>query len=225
MSCGCGGMVETTPGAASGGTQFADGAGTLDGWRGTGGSPSVGGMASAVGGVARDGTRGFTAGGAASTCAAPGFFPDPVCGTTAAGTSITKGVTCTAADTQVCDKPCGPGNSGYKTVTCAAGIYMDGSCNFPADCWYGCFRVPTTDAPGCPATPPQHNQPCSLAICNLPCSQTTPCETCGMTIGYIDSSGNPRVGYCICIPSAAGGGKWACATYPTAWPCPAGAGC
>jgi hypothetical protein len=197
----------------------------------TGGSPSNAGTPSTTGGTSS--TAGTTASGgssagASSACAAPGFFVDGQCGSTTANppVAIAKNVACTDADQQLCDKTCGPGNSGFKTETCTAGVYAESStCTFPASCQFGCFKVPTADAAGCPATPPQHNQPCSLAICNLPCAQDTPCEMCGVAAGYLDSGGAAKVGYCVCIPAAAGGGKWACATFPQAWPCPAGLGC
>jgi hypothetical protein len=174
------------------------------------------------------GTGGPTTAGAASTCAAPGFYVDEACGTTAAGVLVAKNGVCTDADQQVCDKTCGPGNSGYKTETCTGGVYAESSnCKFPTNCWYACFKVPTADAPGCPATPPQRNQPCNLAICNLPCAetQTTPCEMCGVAAGYLDSTGAAKVGYCICVAASGGGGEFACGVIPGTWPCPLGRGC
>jgi hypothetical protein len=213
--CGGGGMTDGSPAAASGGTA------TFYGSSAPGGGMSVGGMANAVG------TGESTAGTAASPCASPGIYVHGLCGTTTAGVPVAKSVSCTDADQQVCDKSCGPGGSGYKTETCTAGVYVEGSCVFPANCWYGCFRVPTADSPGCPATLPQHGQPCSLAICNVPCPemQTTPCEICGVANGYLDSSGNPKAGYCVCVAAPGGGRQYACGVIPGTWPCPAGDGC
>jgi hypothetical protein len=48
---------------------------------------------------------------------------------------------------------------------------------------------------------------------------------CGVAHGYLDSSGVAKVGYRVCIPASSGGGKFACATYPASWPCPAADGC
>ena len=196
---------------------------------GTGGSPSAGTSTSSGGTnstAGANGNAGSSAGASGDPCTAPNFYPDPKCAATGTGTDIAKGVACTATDTQLCDKNCGPGNTGYKTETCTGGVYAEGECTFPASCNFSCFQVPQADAAGCPATPPQHNQPCTLAICNLPCAAgSPPCEMCGVAQGYLDTSGTGKTGYCICIPAAAGGGKFACATTPSAWPCPNGAGC
>jgi hypothetical protein len=199
----------------------------------TGGSTSIGTGGSNAGAAALTGGSSNTAGtgtggssaGAPSGCSAPSFYTDGQCDST-----VSKGAACTT-EGSVCDKNCGPGNSGFKTETCTGGVIVESStCTFPASCNFGCFKVPTADSPNCPpaASPPQHNQPCSagMAMCNLPCNQTTPCEMCGVAAGYLDSSGAAKVGYCVCIPSTSdAGSKWACATFPTAWPCPSGAGC
>ncbi len=173
-------------------------------------------------GPAAGGTSGAAVGGSApANCGAPAFFVDGACAST-----VVKGSDCTEPEGTACDKQCGPGNSGYKTETCTGGVYAESStCIFPASCNFACFRLPTADAARCPSTPPQHNQPCNLAICNLPCAQSTPCEMCGVAAGYLDSAGNVKTGYCICIPDTTGGGKFACASYPAAWPCPGQQGC
>jgi hypothetical protein len=46
---------------------------------------------------------------------------------------------------------------------------------------------------------------------------------CGVSAGYLDSKGNPKAGYCVCIAGSAGN-KWSCASA-SAWPCPGGQGC
>jgi hypothetical protein len=200
----------------------------------TGASPRGGATSDATGGrTSTVDTGGFGGGGGAfNPCTDPGYYTQPACPEATIGLSdVVKGATCAPEDPQVCDKVCGPAHSGYKEMTCGAtGVYGEGQCLFPADCWYACFQLPTADAPGCPVAPkrPRHNSPCSLAFCNLPCerSQTTPCEMCGFAAGgYEDSSGAAKNGWCVCVPAIEGGGKFACATYPQAWPCPNGAGC
>ncbi len=195
----------------------------------TGGSTSTGtggsnaGAATTTGGSANTaGTGAGGSGAAPSGCSAPSFYQDTAC-----NNAVKKGDPCTEPEGTVCDKQCGPGNSGFKTETCTGGVYAESStCSFPASCNFGCFKVPSADAAGCPTTPPQHNQPCSIAMCNLPCNQSTPCEMCGVANGYLDSTGAAKVGYCVCIPSTNdAGSKWACATFPSAWPCPSGMGC
>jgi hypothetical protein len=220
-------------GVAAGGTTSAAGgtppaaAGTTAGGGSTSnaGAPPTNGGTSAAGGNA-------SGGGAAPTAGAGAFvFPDGACGKTKADEDIAKGVACTADDVQKCDKTCGPANVGYKTETCTDATYAEGDCTFPSDANYACFGLadPPADAEGCPTdAPPQHNQPCSLAICQTAaigkgCAQTTACGVCGVATGYLDSGGSSKTGYCICI-AGANGGKWACGST-SAWPCPAGNGC
>jgi hypothetical protein len=193
---------------------------------GTGGSTgaSVAGTSTTAGSTAAGGTvASSTAAAGASTLgdASTGTY-QPACGTTGAGTAIAKGVACATTDTQLCYKTCGPMNVGFKSETCSGGLYVEGSCEFPAGVNYSCFKVPTADSPNCPSTEPQHNQACSLTLCSLPCTGTA-CEMCGVAAGYLDSSGNQKTGYCVCIAGSSGG-KWSCAAA-TAWPCPAGEGC
>ncbi len=89
---------------------------------GTGGTTSVG----TGGTTATTGTGGTTpgigrhdhpTGGTPGTAGASGFG-QPACGNTAAGTAIAKGVTCTATDTALCYKTCGPEKTGVKPETC-----------------------------------------------------------------------------------------------------------
>ena len=118
-------------------------------------------------------------------------------------------------------------NVGFKAETCTGGVYAEGPCEFPADGPvaggdYSCFSNTTTDDAACPATAPQHGQPCTLTMCAIPCTGTA-CAVCGVTTGYLDSSGAAKQGYCVCIAGSAGN-KWACAST-TAWPCPGNTGC
>jgi hypothetical protein len=137
---------------------------------------------------------------------------------TAAGAAPTKGGTCTATDTQLCYKTCGPQSSGYKSETCTTGIYQEQSgCTFPMESDYSCFKIPSTLDATCPTDIIMANTGCAVAAC-------TPCAN---ALGqYNDSSGLAKSGYCVCqAPAVAGGmGKWSCAST-TAWPCPNGKGC
>jgi hypothetical protein len=134
---------------------------------------------------------------------------------TAAGAAPTKGGACTAADTQVCYKTCGPASSGFKSETCTGGTYAEQSgCTFPAGD-YSCYKIPTAVDPSCPTTPPQASSACTVAMC-------TPCNVNGM---YLDSQGSAKEGYCVCPAAGASGNRnWTCASS-TAWPCPSGQGC
>ena len=163
-----------------------------------------------------------TGGASTSTGGASGGEFSPPCGKTAAGDDIAKGGACTPADTQLCYKQCGPVNIGFKSETCGAAGYDEGDCAFPASGNYSCFKIPTADSSTCPADPPKHNDPCTLAACTVPCTGTA-CEMCGLKAGYLDSKGNPKTGYCVCI-AGANGNKWSCSSA-TAWPCPGGQGC
>jgi hypothetical protein len=213
-----GGVAASTGGA---GNSTTGGAGNST--TGGAGNSTTGGAGNTTTGGAGNTTTGgasTSAGGSTSSSILPGL--DCSSKTTAAGLSIGSKVACTAADTQLCYKTCGPDNVGYKSETCTAGAYVESTCAFPATGNYSCFKA-TVDSAGCPATAPTHGQPCTITQCTLPCTGTA-CATCGFTTGYMDSSGNPKAGYCVCIPGTAGASKWSCASS-SAWPCPASAGC
>ena len=208
------GMASTAAGAGT--TPSAGSSSTVAGASGSGtaaaGSGSSGGPAATGGSGA--GTAGTT--GAAGSGTSGGLTPlcteVPV---TAAGVAPTKGGACTASDSQLCYKTCGPQSSGFKSETCTAGAYAEQSgCTFPAANDYSCYKLPATPSAACPATPPQASMPCSVAAC-------TPCNAGGM---YLDSTGTSKPGYCVCPASTSGASKWSCASS-TAWPCPAGKGC
>ena len=174
----------------------------------TGGSPST------------DGGSSSTAGGSTSTSTSAGTCENtlytPMCGANSAGTAIAKNVACTATDPQLCYKTCGPQNSGFKSETCTNGLYAEEPsgppCHFNtgAGCDYSCYKVPTTEPAVCPTTAPKHGTACTI----------DPCIVCGKTAGYLDSSDNPKVGLCVCLPAVGTATqKWSCATYPSAWPC------
>ena len=188
---------------------------------GTGGSTSIAGNSGISGSTSIAGAGGAAsgaAGGATSTAGAGGGY-EPLCSAvpvTAGGVAPTKGGACTATDSQLCYKTCGPLSSGFKSETCTAGAYAEEKgCEFPVDADYSCFKVPTAVDATCPTTAPQASQPCTVAAC-------TPCSAGGQ---YLDSTGVMKAGYCVCpAPGATGTSKWSCAST-TSWPCPAGKGC
>jgi hypothetical protein len=193
----------------------------------TGGTPSTtGGTSATTGGTSTTTTGGTSTGttGGSSTSTTGGSTGSdmftPLCAslTTAAGVAPTKGGACTAADPQLCYKTCGPQSLGFKSETCTSGAYVEQSgCSFKPDLDASCFKIPTTLDPACPATAPQAGMECTVKTC-------TPCSDPSGT--YLDSSGAPKVGYCVCPePSATTGvSKWSCASL-TSWPCPQGMGC
>jgi len=217
-SAGAGGStagVVRTGGSAS--TSTSDSTTGGDGDMATGGADTSGGGAGATGGAA---TGASTGGSTATSTAANIYTPSCTGIITAGGLAPSKGNACTAADIQLCYKTCGPENKGFKSETCSASTasttgfaYAEEPsgppCHFPPSD-YGCYKVPTADGAGCPASPPKHGDPCTIAAC-IPC---------GFNGGYLDSSGNPKTGFCVCVaPTDTTTQKWSCATYPSAWPC------
>jgi hypothetical protein len=198
----------------TGGVTGTAGVVVTGGMIGTGGVPGTGGI---VGGGVIDaggGTGGIVSTGVID--AGSGYF-SPSCTelTTAAGAAPIKGGRCILADPQLCYKTCGPASTGFKSETCTSGAYVEQSgCSFPAGD-YSCYKVPTTVDPTCPTTAPQASTACIVAACVV----------CAGTTGYLDSTGAPKLGYCVCPAfSTSGTRMWSCASA-TAWPCPAGQGC
>ena len=147
-----------------------------------------------------------------------GAFGEPACVST-----VVKGGACTPSDQQFCYKRCGPESIGVKTDTCTTGgvhVEMSG-CTFDPSNDYSCYKIPTSANVACAAgTTPQASAPCEVPTCML-CNRLQ-----GMVGGqYVDSTGAPKVGWCVCrAPNEAGMRTWSCAS-DTAWPCPLGAGC
>jgi hypothetical protein len=191
-------------GATTGNTGGTGGATTSTGTGGAGGTSGGSGGGSGTGG-----STGGSGGG--------GNF-SPLCSAvpiTMAGEAPTKGGVCTATDTQLCYKTCGPLSVGFKSETCTSGLYVEQSgCSFP-DQDYACYKIPTPVSATCPTTVPQASQACTVAEC-------TPCNVGGM---YLDSGGASKEGFCVCPAAGSSGSrKWSCASL-TAWPCPMGKGC
>jgi hypothetical protein len=201
-----------------------------NGITGTGGTPGTGGTTTATGGTPGTGgtTTAGTGGTTTSTGGTPGTagasgFGQPACGNTAAGTAIAKGITCTATDTALCYKTCGPEKTGVKSETCPAGggtyAEMTG-CSFDPTRDFTCYKVPAAADPSCPATAPMASSPCSIADCVV-CGGPSAASAAGT--GYLDSTGAAKAGYCVCQAGATSP-SWSCASS-TAWPCPTGIGC
>jgi hypothetical protein len=63
----------------------------------------------------------------------------------------------------------------------------------------------------------------------MPCD-VPPCTLCNSSQGisggqFMDSTGAPKLGYCVCTPPNASGTRtWSCGN-DMSWPCPLGAGC
>ncbi len=201
------------------------GSNSNNGITGTGGTPATGtggeatstGGTPGTGGTTTAGTGGITTstGGTPGTAGASGFG-QPACGNTAAGTAIAKGVTCTATDTALCYKTCGPEKAGVKSETCPAGggtyAEMTG-CSFDPTRDFSCYKILTPQDATCPTTVIAAGSACTIADCVV----------CGGTTGYTDSTGAMKTGYCVCQAGATSP-TWSCASS-TAWPCPTGIGC
>ena len=109
-----------------------------------------------------------------------------------------------------------------KTETCTtAGTYAEMSgCSFDASQDFSCYRIPTAANAVCAGVTPQAGTACDVPHCTL-------CNSLGAVVGgqFIDSTGAPKVGWCVCQePNATGQRTWSCAT-DTSWPCPLGCGC
>jgi hypothetical protein len=201
---GTAGAPSTTSSAGAGNTTAQGGGAGADG---IAGSTTIAGTSGSLGGAS-------SGGGATGTA---GF--SPLCSDvplTAAMVAPTKLGACTATDTQLCYKTCGPQSTGYKTETCTNGAYVEGStCSFPPDLDATCYKIPTTLDASCPTTTPQASQACTTTMC-------APCNVGGM---YLDSTGASKAGWCVCpMPGVSGTSKWSCAST-NSWPCPNGKGC
>jgi len=218
MGCGSSNNPSTTTGA--GGTTGAAGT-TGAGTAGTTGAGTAGTSGAGTAGTTGSGTAGTT--GSAGTTGAGGGAPgQPACGNTVStAMPIAKSGTCTSADTQLCYKTCGPANTGFKSQTCSGnpGIYNEGACAFPPGD-YSSYAIPTTIPPECPTTAPEAGsaQPACTIASNIVCGGYSMNGTPTQTTGYLDSTGAPKVGYCVCAGTTTK--HWSCAST-TAWPCPA----
>ena len=215
---GCSSSNEPATTNGTGGTMSVMGTGGSSSTTGTGGTTTT-----STGGTTTPSTGGTTgSGGQPGSAGQPGGagstgtsgFGQPACTTTAAGAAVKKGGACAASDPQLCYNTCGPEKSGVKTETCSAGSYAEGPCAFDPAKDFSCYKVPAAGAfsASCPADVITAGSPCTVADCTV----------CGAT-GYMDSSGSPKTGYCVC-QSGSSNPTWSCAST-TAWPCPSGSGC
>jgi hypothetical protein len=177
--------------------------------QGTAGTTGVGGTT---------GLAGSNAGGTTGAGGSTGFG-EPAC-----LSAVAKGVACTAADQQMCFKTCGPIKSGVKLETCTtAGTYSEMSgCTFNPANDYACYKIPAAANTVCPAgVTPQGGMDCGTVPECMACNSLQ-----GVTGGqYLDSTGAPKVGWCVCQAANGSGLRaWSCAT-DTAWPCPLSSGC
>src|SRR5262249_2011778 len=114
-----------------------------------------------------------------------------------------------------CFNTCGPLKSGFRNCVCDAGMWSCATCAYLPDRDYSCFHLPATAA-ACPADPtdptgaglPQSGGQGALPAGSPWGPPTTP--------AYRDSSGLPKIGYCVCS-AADGTGTLSCATA-TEWP-------
>ena len=87
---------------------------------------------------------------------------------TDAGVAPIKEGVCTASDTQLCYRTCGPQNIGFKSETCTNGKYAEQSgCSFPKTGDYACYKIPSQIDATCPTTVPQATKPCTVNACVL----------------------------------------------------------
>lgn len=132
---------------------------------------------------------------------------------------------CTASEpTLVCtDGPpctalCPPLRSGFRNCGCMDGQMTCGPCFYVRDplvANYTCFHIPA-DLSACAPEPtrpdelPRAGGECTLAGCLVCGSATVP--------AYIDSSGTPKIGYCVCgRDGATEPGHYSCNTVAD-WP-------
>lgn len=159
-----------------------------------------------------------TSDGAGGTSSGEDFTPACDLALSAAGEEIKKGVACTDDDPQLCWRKCGPQSVGWKSETCTSGVYAEGDCVFPTDGDYACFAIPEEQHADCPTT--TEEMPQASAECDVP-----ECNLCNVEDQYMTSTGEVKVGYCVCQPPNTEGTRtWTCASG-TAWPCPLGQGC
>jgi hypothetical protein len=207
-------------GSATGGTAGLPTGGTATGGTATGGTAGTsgeGGMGDGGEGTGKGGTAGTGGTGVINPPPHPDFMPPCFLGPTTAGEEILKGTPCTSADPQLCYRPCGPNQSGWKTEECLAGVYAEGDCRFPTDQDYACYKIPDPiDEAACKVTaPPAATNPCDAPACTV----------CNFGGFYEDSGGDAKEGFCVCRePDAEGVRRWTCASV-TAWPCPFSSGC
>ena len=194
-------------GSTGGGSQTTGGSPMGKGGTGAGGKGTGGG----------NGSGGSNMGGTGNPPVDPNYSPACFELTTVTGEEILKGAPCTPEDAQLCYRPCGPQQVGWKTETCTAGVYAEGPCIFPDYKDYSCYHIPDPIDPGvCGITA----APAATDECTAPL-----CTVCNFEGFYQDSSSQLKEGYCVCRePDIDGVRRWTCGST-TAWPCPFSSGC
>lgn len=117
------------------------------------------------------------------------------------------------ADDLACFNTCGPNKSGTKNCTCTGGLWACPTCDYDVSVpsKFACYKTAT--AVLCPPDPTDTSGgmlPASGGACTL-----DPCKPCGSASvnSYRDSSGVPKFGWCICVPTTDGTGSvYSCAS-------------
>lgn len=129
------------------------------------------------------------------------------------GTCDKDGIPGTADDLP-CWNTCGPNKSGIKNCTCVANAWSCPTCDYDVSdpSKFQCYKTDTSAA--CPpdSTDTSGNM---LPASGGACTQD-PCKPCGSASAnsYRDSTGVPKMGWCICVPTTdgSGGGVYSCAS-------------
>jgi hypothetical protein len=176
-------------------------------------SPDVPDAAPGQGGAgAGQGGGGAGGGGGAVSCG-------PFSGANAAVCpDLSNGDTCAGTEAP-CWKTCGPLKSGVKNCVCGGGTWNCPLCEYDPDPAksYSCYKRPATPM----LCPPDATDPTGMMLPKSgdPCVHAT-CAACGSenSFAYRDSTGIPKMGYCVCSSAdPAAPGKWSCASVKE-WP-------
>ena len=174
---------------------------------------------SSSGGSTETGTGGTTGG--TGTGGTTGGNPSDY---TPLGAACPSGVknkgACTVGTDADCFNTCGPNKTGIKNCTCSGGMWSCPTCGFDPANDYSCYKLSNPLL----ACPPDDTDPSGMGLpqSGSTCTQDD-CMPCGNASGnaYRDSSGSPKVGYCICVHSVSTDGtpqaKYSCASvneYP-----------
>jgi hypothetical protein len=194
--------------------------GSGGGASGTGGSTS--GATGGAGGAATTGSGGArTTGGGGASGGNPMTLP--LCLAAPDPNAQVRDADCTVGNAAKpdCMVRCGPSidanTRGYRPLNCGpdanspSGVgFVQGTCYFDPAQNYSCFKLPSPTV-ACPAGT-KSGGACTAAAC-APCG-----DGVDVTKGYVDSSGAPKAGFCLCSTNATTGAQtWTCGSnkeYP-----------